>query len=78
MAAYRDGGYDFFAITDHNRTCIGTNRWIEVAPPKVGVWPPTTLEPSVFEAYRAAFPDGEWRTTADNPRKRALLEGFAR
>ena len=65
VAAYRDGGYDFFAITDHNRACIGTNRWIEVAPPKVGVWPPTTLEPSVFEAYRAAFPDGEWRTTAD-------------
>ncbi|MBR4612694.1 MAG: cellulase family glycosylhydrolase [Kiritimatiellae bacterium] len=61
VAAYRDGGYDFFAITDHNRACVGTNRWIEVAPPQVGVWPPKTLEPSVFEAYRAAFPDAEWR-----------------
>ncbi len=61
VAAYRDGGYDFFAITDHNRACVGTNRWIEVAPPQVGVWPPKTLEPSVFEAYRASFPDAEWR-----------------
>ena len=65
VATYRDAGYDFFAITDHNRIGADPDRWIEVAPPKVGVWPPKSLEPSVFEAYCAAFPDAEWRTTDD-------------
>ena len=65
VATYRDAGYDFFAITDHNRIGSDTNRWIKIAPPKVGVWPPASVEPSVFEAYRAAFPDAEWRTTPD-------------
>ena len=81
VAAYRDAGYDFFAITDHNRIGADPDRWIEVAPPKVGVWPPKSLEPSVFEAYRAAFPDAEWRTTADGKtevRMRTFAETAAR
>ena len=81
VAAYRDAGYDFFAITDHNRIGVDPDRWIEVAPPKVGVWPPKSLEPSVFEAYRAAFPDAEWRTTADGKtevRMRTFAETAAR
>ena len=76
VAAYRDAGYDFFAITDHNRIGTDTNRWIEVAPPKVGVWPPKSLEPSVFEAYKTAFPDAEWRKTEDG-RTEVRMKTFA-
>ena len=76
VVAYRDAGYDFFAITDHNRIGSDTNRWIEVAPPKVGVWPPKSLEPSVFEAYKTAFPDAEWRTTEDG-RTEVRMKTFA-
>ncbi len=60
VAAYRNGGYDFFSITDHNRIGSDPNRWMEVAP-LGGGWPPKTIEPSVFEAYKAAFPDAQWR-----------------
>ena len=61
VAAYKNGGYDFFSITDHNRIGKDADRWMEVAS-VTGGWPPTTIEPSVFEAYTAAFPDAQWRT----------------
>ena len=60
VAAYKNGGYDFFSITDHNRIGSDPNRWMEVAPLSGG-WPPKTIEPSVFEAFKAAFPDAKWR-----------------
>ena len=60
VAAYKNGGYDFFSITDHNRIGADPNRWMEVAPLSGG-WPPKTIEPSVFEAFKAAFPDAKWR-----------------
>ena len=68
VAAYKNGGYDFFSITDHNRIGKDADRWMEVAS-VTGGWPPTTIEPSVFEAYKAAFPDARWRTegTARHP-----------
>ena len=61
VAAYKNGGYDFFSITDHNRIGKDADRWMEVAS-VTGGWPPTTIEPSVFEAYKATFPDARWRT----------------
>ena len=64
VAAYRDAGYDFFSITDHNRFGSDPDRWIEVAPDD-GIWPPKTMEPEIFEAFRAAFPDAAWRVRAD-------------
>ena len=64
VAAYKNGGYDFFSITDHNRLGTDTDYWMEVAE-VTGGWPPTTIEPSVFEAYLAAFPDARWRTEGD-------------
>ena len=64
VAAYRNGGYDFFSITDHNRLGSDSDRWVEVAE-VTGGWPPTTIEPSVFEAYLAAFPDARWRTEGE-------------
>ena len=60
VAAYKNGGYDFFSITDHNRIGSDPDRWIEVAP-LTGGWPPKTIEPSMFEAFKAAFPDAQWR-----------------
>ena len=60
VAAYKNGGYDFFSITDHNRIGSDPNRWMEVAPLSGG-WPPKTIEPSVFEAFKVAFPDAKWR-----------------
>ncbi|MBQ3288448.1 MAG: hypothetical protein IJH50_03450 [Kiritimatiellae bacterium] len=64
VAAYKNGGYDFFSITDHNRLGTDSDRWMEVAE-VTGGWPPTTIEPSVFEAYLTAFPDARWRTEGD-------------
>ena len=64
VAAYKNGGYDFFSITDHNRLGADADRWMEVAE-VTGGWPPTTIGPSVFEAYLAAFPDARWRTEGD-------------
>ena len=61
VAAYKNGGYDFFSITDHNRIGADTNRWMEVGPVPSG-WPPSTIDPTVFEAYMSAFPDAQWRT----------------
>ena len=61
VAAYKNAGYDFFSITDHNRQGADADRWMEVAS-VTGGWPPTTIEPSVFEAYMEAFPDARWRT----------------
>ena len=81
VAAYRDAGYDFLAITDHNRIGSDPDRWMEVAVPKPGVWPPSSIEPSVFEAYRAGFPDADWRTTKDGKtevRLRTFAETEAR
>ncbi len=60
IAAYKNAGYDFFAITDHNRIGKDIERWIEVSPLAPG-WPPSTIDPPVFEAFRAAFPDAPWR-----------------
>ena len=64
VAAYRNGGYDFFSITDHNRFGTDPDRWMEVAPVP-NEWPPSTIDPSVFEAYLEAFPDAQWRTDGD-------------
>jgi len=79
VAAYRNGGYDFFSITDHNRIGADSDRWIEVAPLARG-WPPKTIEPSVFEAYKAAFPDAQWRVRGGKTevRMRTMAEIAAR
>ncbi len=79
VAAYKNGGYDFYSITDHNRVGADADRWKEVGELPSG-WPPKTIEPSVFEAYKAAFPDAQWRTEGDKTyvRMRPLSEIAAR
>ena len=60
VRAYKDAGYDFFSITDHNRIGSDPDRWMKVAPPG-GSWPPVSVEPKVFEAFRRDFPEAPWR-----------------
>ena len=60
VAVYKNSGYDFFSITDHNRIGSDPDRWIRVAPLD-GTWPPKTVtfgkgEP-VLASYRLADDD---------------------
>lgn len=64
IKAYRDAGYDFLSITDHNRIGSDPDRWMKVAPSD-GKWPPSSIEPDVFEAFRRDFPDLQWRVRGD-------------
>jgi hypothetical protein len=63
VKAYKDAGYDFISVTDHNRIGSEPDRWMKVAPP-AGEWPPVSVAPEVFEAFRKAFPDAPWRERA--------------
>ena len=69
VAVYKNSGYDFFSITDHNRIGSDPDRWIRVAPLD-GTWPPKTVEPSVFDAFKSAFPDAKWRMRNGKPEVR--------
>ena len=60
VAAYRDAGYDFFCLSDHNRFGTDPDRWLAVSE-DFGGWPPKAVEPAQFERYRRDFPDGDWR-----------------
>ena len=59
IRSYRDAGYDFCAVTDHNR--IGENRdfWRKVEPTEGG-WPPLVCRRN-FDVYRKEFPWAETR-----------------
>ena len=56
---YRDAGFDFCALTDHNRLEQGRDEWRKVEAEETG-WPPTVSRKN-FDFYRAGFPDAEWR-----------------
>ena len=60
---YRDAGFDFCALTDHNRLEADRDVWRKVDAEETG-WPPTICHKN-FDLYRAEFPDAEWRETAD-------------
>ena len=59
IRSYRDAGYDFCAVTDHNR--MGENRdfWRKVEEKEVG-WPPTLCRRN-FDIYMKEFPWAESR-----------------
>ena len=61
VKAYKDAGFDFFAITDHNRIGGDADRWMPVGELNNGVWPPQVIDTPVFEAFRRDFPDAAWR-----------------
>ena len=56
---YRDAGFDFCAITDHNRLEADCDVWRKVEAEETG-WPPTVGRAN-FDLYRAEFPHAEWR-----------------
>ena len=66
IASYRDAGYDFCAVTDHNR--MGENRdcWRKVEEDESG-WPPTVCRRN-FDLYQRDF---SW---AESRRRNAALE----
>ena len=59
IRSYRDAGYDFCAVTDHNR--MGENRdfWRKVEAKETG-WPPTVCRRN-FDIYKKEFPWAESR-----------------
>lgn len=61
--AYRQLGYDFLAITDHNRTAMDPDRWQDVADEE-GPWPPKVSRP-LLESYRRSCPHACVRAAAD-------------
>ena len=58
IRSYRDAGYDFCAVTDHNRIGENRNFWRKVEPTEGG-WPPLVCRRN-FEVYRKEFPWAEW------------------
>ena len=65
IRSYRDAGYDFCAVTDHNR--MGENRdfWRKVEPTEGG-WPPLVCRKN-FDIYRKEFPWAEFREATGAP-----------
>lgn len=61
--AYRQRGYQFLCISDHNRFADDPQAWREVCDQE-GSWPPK-ISRAIFETYRAAF-DESWVETKRN------------
>ena len=59
IRSYRDAGYDFCAVTDHNRLGESRDFWRKVEPDEGG-WPPLVCRRN-FELYRKEFPWAESR-----------------
>ena len=71
--AYRDLGYDFLSITDHNRIGVDGDQWRNVEP-EDGPWPPQVSQP-VFDHYRKTFP--QVRTRMRGGKTQVRLQPFA-
>ena len=56
---YREAGFDFCALTDHNCPDSDPARWRKVEPEEKG-WPPAVGRRN-FDLYRAEFPHADWR-----------------
>ena len=54
-AAYKDAGYDFISITDHNRLGVDPARYIAVGTGKEKGWPPICVHPDCFKLYMERF-----------------------
>lgn len=61
VAAYRDAGYDFISISDHNRFQDDPDKWMPVGNGKETGWPPKTVHPNCFKAYVNRFGRGNVR-----------------
>jgi len=61
VAAYKDAGYDFVAITDHNRFQDDPDRWIAVGDGTEKGWPPKVVHPARLRTYVERFGNGRVR-----------------
>ena len=71
---YRDAGYDFCAVTDHNRMDENRDFWRKVEPTEGG-WPPLVCRRN-FDIYRKEFPwaDVRERNGATEVRLQTMTE----
>ena len=59
IRSYLEAGYDFCAVTDHNRMGENRDSWRKVEAEETG-WPPTVCRRN-FDIYRKEFPWAEFR-----------------
>ena len=56
--AYKNAGYDFIAISDHNRFQDNPDKWIPLGDAKDQGWPPKAVHADCFKAYVERFGRG--------------------
>ena len=61
VAAYRNAGYDFISISDHNRFQDDPDKWMAVGNGTEKGWPPKVVHPDCFKAYVERFGRGKVR-----------------
>lgn len=54
-AFYKEAGYDFVALTDHNRFQDDPDRWIPLGVGTEKTWPPETINPACYRNYMERF-----------------------
>ena len=55
VAAYRNAGYDFISVSDHNRFQDNPDKWMAVGNGTEKGWPPKVVHPDCFKAYVERF-----------------------
>ena len=55
VAAYKDAGYDFISITDHNRLGVDPARYVAVGNGTEKGWPPLCVHPDCYRQYMERF-----------------------
>lgn len=63
VAVYKDRGYNFLCLTEHNRFAESSEEWRDVMPDEGG-WPPEVGQ-AMFDAYLEAFGE-DWVETRPN------------
>ncbi len=56
IAAYKDAGYDFVSLTDHN-IFQDAERWMPLGTGNEKGWPPKAIRPDCYKAYMKRFAD---------------------
>ena len=55
VAAYKNAGYDFISVSDHNRFQDNPDKWMAVGNGTEKGWPPKVVHPDCFKAYVERF-----------------------
>ena len=61
VAAYKNAGYDFISVSDHNRFQDDPDKWMAVGNGTEKGWPPKVVHPDCFKAYVERFGRGKVR-----------------